>query len=177
VDQQQQPRWRLTELLWTVPPALVLIIVIASYLFEWKWTGFADRTLWDWLKLLLAAAIPAVLGFLGNQVQQKIYLSQQHAEEKRAQDAVLQAYLDQIGQLMLDKHRPLRHSEEGDEVQTLARARTLTVLPRLGGDRKARVVQILYESDLIAKTHPIVPLVGADLSGAYLHRADLRRVA
>jgi hypothetical protein len=94
VDQHQQPRWQLTGLLWTVPPALVLIIVIASYLFEWKWTGFADRTLWDWLKLLLAAATPAVLGFLGNQVRQKIYLSQQHAEEKRAQDAPLQAYLD-----------------------------------------------------------------------------------
>jgi len=76
---------------------------------------------------------------------------------------------------MLDKDRPLRHSEEGDEVQTLARA--LTVPPRLGGDRKARVVQFLYESDLIAKAHPIVPLVGADLSGAHLHRADLLRVA
>jgi len=124
-----------------------LIIVIASYLFEWRWTGFADRTLWDLLKLLLAAAVLAVLGFLGNQVQQKIYLSQQHAEEKRAEDAPLQAYLDQIGQLMLDKDRPLRYSEEGDEVQTLARARTLMVPPRLGGDRKARVVQFFYESD------------------------------
>jgi hypothetical protein len=181
VDQQQQSRWRLTGLMWTVMPALVLIIVIASYLFEWKWTGFADRTLWDWLKLLLAAAIPAVLGFLGSQVQQKIYQSQQDAEEKRAQDEALQAYLDQIGQLMLDKlmldkDRPLRHSKEGDEVRTLARARTLTVLARLDGSRKRSVLQFLYESGLITKDCRVLDLGTADLRGAMLGWAVWSRV-
>jgi len=47
--------------------------------------------------------------------------------DRRAQDEALQAYLEQIGQLLLDKDRPLRQSKEGDEVRMLTRARTLTV--------------------------------------------------
>jgi hypothetical protein len=50
--------------------------------------------------------------------------------DRRAQDEALQAYLEQIGQLLLEKN--LRDSKEGDEVRTLARARTLTVLRRAG---------------------------------------------
>jgi uncharacterized protein YjbI with pentapeptide repeats len=66
---------------------------------------------------------------------------------------------------------------------SVARARTLTVLPRLEGDRKARVVQFLYESGLIAKNRPIVAMSGADLSGANLREAtgwteeELRRAS
>jgi uncharacterized protein YjbI with pentapeptide repeats len=89
------------------------------------------------------------------------------------QDDALQAYLDQIGQLLLDKDRPLRQSEEGDEEQTLARARTRTVLARLDGSRKASVVQFLYESELIATDRPVLDLSGADLSEANLSHAAL----
>jgi len=67
----------------------------------------------------------------------------------RAQDEALQGYLDQMGQLLLDKQRPLRQSKEGDEVSTLARARTLTLLLRLESARKQTVVQFLYESGLL----------------------------
>jgi uncharacterized protein YjbI with pentapeptide repeats len=102
-------------------------------------------------------------------------------EELRAQDAALQAYLDQMSQLMLGGN--LRDSEEDSEVRTLARARTRTVLARLDGQRKGRVVQFLYEASLIVREHPVVSLSdvrlrGADLShldlsGAYLSGADL----
>jgi uncharacterized protein YjbI with pentapeptide repeats len=93
--------------------------------------------------------------------------------DQRRQDDALQAYLDQIGQLLLDKDRPLRQSEEGDEEQTLARARTRTVLARLDGSRKASVVQFLYESELIATDRPVLDLSGADLSEANLRYAGL----
>jgi hypothetical protein len=72
-------------------------------------------------------------------------------ENQRAQDAALQAYLDQMSQLLLDEGRPLRQPKEGDEVRTLARARTLTVLPRLDGERKASVVRFLYTQDCSTK--------------------------
>jgi 1,4-dihydroxy-2-naphthoate octaprenyltransferase len=58
----------------------------------------------------------------------------------------LQAYLDQMSALML--HNNLRDSEEDSEARRLARARTLTVLGRLGPDRKRTVVRFLYESAL-----------------------------
>jgi uncharacterized protein YjbI with pentapeptide repeats len=93
--------------------------------------------------------------------------------DQRAQDDALQAYLNHIGELLLDKDRPLRQSKERDEVGTLARARTLTVLTRLGGERKGSIVRFLYESDLITKDPLILDLRSADLSCANLRGAQL----
>jgi uncharacterized protein YjbI with pentapeptide repeats len=105
-------------------------------------------------------------------------------ENQRAQDEALQAYLDQMGQLLLDTNSPLRQSGEGAEVRTLARARTLTVLGRLDGERKGSILQFLSESNLIAKERPVVSIAGADLRkaslilcalyGTDLHGIDLR---
>jgi uncharacterized protein YjbI with pentapeptide repeats len=63
-------------------------------------------------------------------------------------------------------------------VRTLARARTLTVLPRLDGRRKGTVVRFLYEANLIERERVIVDLWEADLraadqAGTNLHRAHL----
>jgi hypothetical protein len=92
---------------------------------------------------------------------------------QRAQDDASQAYLDQMTRLMLDRDRPLRRSQEGDEVRTLARARTLTVLSRLDGARKGNVVQFLYESNLVNKRQKVVNLRGADLGAADLTEANV----
>jgi hypothetical protein len=80
-----------------------------------------------------------------------------------------------MSQLLVDKERPLHRAQLGDNLSTVARARTLTVLPRLDRARKARVVQFLYESNLIAVNRPIVALGKADLSGADLRRVPLYR--
>ncbi len=62
---------------------------------------------------------------------------------------------------------------------TIARARTLTVLQRLSSDldlnrdRKGRVIQFLYESDLIKGEDSAVSLKGANLVKASLHGLDL----
>jgi len=86
---------------------------------------------------------------------------QRDIEDQRAQDAALQSYFDQMGELMLEKN--LRGPEEDSEARTLARARTLTVLGRLDSDRKKRLLQFLYEADLIMKVNTVVDLDGADL--------------
>jgi uncharacterized protein YjbI with pentapeptide repeats len=194
VDQQQQARWRPTtrQLLWAggIAALAFLIIVVCGYLFGWKWTGlvkdanYHKRTLWDWLQLLIIPAVLAGVGLWFNRQQREQELkttSQQREQElktadRRAQDEALQAYLDQIGQLLLDKDPSLRQAEPGDEVRTLARARTLTVLARLHGERKGTVVQFLYESGLIAKDHPVLALGGADLTGAHLSYGQLDKV-
>ncbi len=42
--------------------AILLILLIGSYAFDWKWTGFkANGNLWDWLSLFLVPIIVAVL--------------------------------------------------------------------------------------------------------------------
>jgi hypothetical protein len=156
-----------------------LLIVLGGYVQHWEWTGLAvdtnypKRKLWDWLKLLIVPVVLALGGYLftrsENQRTQEVAdkertLDREIADERR-QDDTLQAYLDQIGQLLLDKERPLRQSKKDDEVQTLARARTLTVLASLDGRRKGTVVQFLYESGLIDRGNRVVRLHGADLAG------------
>ena len=175
IDQEQQSRWQPTrrQLLWAgvVASAAFLIIVICGYLFEWKWTGLPKRTLWDWLKLLIVPVVLAFGGYLFNRAEsrraqqeaaeqhrvdqgianQRVQTDQAIAHQHR-QDEALQAYLDNIGALLLDKDRPLREASRFDEVVTLARSRTLTVLRRLDGERKGRVLQFLMESNLIIDT-------------------------
>jgi uncharacterized protein YjbI with pentapeptide repeats len=179
--------WRPTRrhALWVVgiavSVALVATISTLGYKDEWTWTGFvkdtdySKRTLWDWLDLLIVPVVLAIGGYLFTRSENRATLA---AAERRAQDEALQAYLDQVGQLLIDKDTPLRQSED-NEVRPLARAQTLTVLSRLDDNRKARVVQFLYEAALIAKDHPVLGLSGADLSGTNLHgsvlsAADLR---
>jgi uncharacterized protein YjbI with pentapeptide repeats len=90
--------------------------------------------------------------------------------------------------LMLE--RDLRHAEVGDEIQTVARARTLTALGRLDPSRKRALMQFITEAGLVqgsinekALTSrstgrkeafegvPVISLSGADLSGT-----DLREI-
>ncbi len=43
--------------------ALVVVIVLIFVGYWFDWTGFARKTLWDWLQLLAALAVPVVLTF------------------------------------------------------------------------------------------------------------------
>jgi len=112
----------------------------------WTLRKFGGQTVWDWLHLLSALAIPVVLAAIGlwftaqqDQRQQEIEgqrakqaqkIEDQRADaerelaRERAQDEALQAYLSQMGSLLLEKD--LRESAMDSEVRTLARARTLT---------------------------------------------------
>lgn len=126
------------------------------------------------------------VAYCGQNISRQQYLGQQVTEEKRAQEEALQAYLDHIGQLLLDKDKPLRHSKEGDEVSMLARARTLTALSQLDGKRKGILIRFLSEARLIqgrpgmesgvrgwTQHRPIIGLTAADLSDADLSDVDL----
>jgi hypothetical protein len=95
----------------------------------------------------------------------------QEVENRRAQGSSLQAYFQQMGDLLLDKD--LREAQTGDEVRILAQAQTHTVLPTLNADRKRSVVVFLHKSMLIRGSDPIVGLVDADLSGVALSNAHL----
>jgi hypothetical protein len=139
------------------------------------WTGFADKTLWEWLQLLGALAIPLVLALAGFWFTSQQEQSAQVVEEQRAQDAALQVYLDQMGTLLLTEG--LRKSEEGSEVRLLARARTITVLGRFDPKRKSEVMRFLVETSLVQRVEkkgaPLISLRQANLSGANLTSAPL----
>src|SRR5919107_2420762 len=142
-----------------------------------RW-GFRGKTVWNWMELLIVPLALAVIGlaFSVQQDARQQRVENQRAEAERelavqrAQDEALQAYLDQMSTLMLEKD--LRNSEADSEVRTLAQARTLTILERVNPDRKAEVMQFLVEASLIQSVGGKSPIIG--LRGADMHNTDLR---
>jgi uncharacterized protein YjbI with pentapeptide repeats len=145
----------------------------------WTLREFGGKTLWDWLQLLI---VPVVLSLITvvfawqqdirqDQIESKRANAERELARERAQDEALQAYLSQMGSLLLEKD--LRKSAKDSEVRSLARARTLTVLSRLDSARKERLLQFLYEAGLLHKEKPVIDLTGADLSGIDLRNNNL----
>lgn len=162
------PGWRPTasqRLVWAIRGATVLgvLALIASAV---------DKPLWDWLDLLIVPVVLAIGGYLFNSSQNR---AAQRAAELRAQDDALQAYLDDMTDMLTPKkdQSSLNDDPPPNSLRHLARARTLTVLTRLDGVRKAHIVQFLYESGLITRGHVVVDLSEADLREANLTRTNL----
>jgi hypothetical protein len=166
---------------------------------KWKWLGFSGKTLWDWLQLLAILALPVVLAFvwISFSIQQDASNQQQHlvdlkiAQDNRRsalkiaddqqQEATLKAYLDDMTTLLLGEKLG-DQAPTSAEAAVLARSKTITALSRLTDpQRKAAVVQFLYESHLIgyydsphsSLHHSIIDLSGALLSGANLSSVNL----
>ena len=151
-----------------------------------KWIGVSEKTLWDWLQLLTALAIPVAIaiGTMWFSAQQNEASSRSNDRQHQTdlqiandqqQETALQTYLDHMSDLLLNNK--LHESHPGDEVRNVARARTLTVLPQLNGTRKGEFVQFLYEAGLIDQKNEIISLYSAnlddaDLSSAHLNDAD-----
>lgn len=158
----------------------------------WTLREFGGKPLWDWMQLLIVPLVLAIIGLLFQLQQaerqrtfdkQQQTLEDRRAEaeqevaEQRAQAAALQAYLDQMGDLLLEKN--LRESDADSEVRTLARARTLVVLETLDSDRNNRVLRFLEETGLIQSgpegRAPIVSLKYAALGDFKLKGRQLLR--
>jgi uncharacterized protein YjbI with pentapeptide repeats len=169
--------------------AIIVLLAIGGA--SLGWTGFRGKTVWDFLQLLIVPLMLAAIGFWftaqqdqrqqqieDKRAQQAQKIEDQRAEAERelaaqrAQDEALQAYLDQMSGLLLE--RELRTSKEDSEVRTLARARTLTVLKRLDSERNSDLLQFLHEAQLISGTDPVITLNRSNLSGAQLSGLDLR---
>jgi uncharacterized protein YjbI with pentapeptide repeats len=158
----------------------------------WTLREFGGKSVWDWMGLLIVPIVLSLITIVFTIVQdlRQQWIEDQRAKverelaEQRAQDEALQAYLAQMGQMLLDRDTPLRQSKEGDEAWVLARARTLTVIQRLDSDRNGDVIRFLDEAGLIGREESSIGLLSdADVRGAYfeaylrgarLHGVDLR---
>src|SRR5947209_3458481 len=125
-----------------------------------KRTGFEDKSLWDKLNVLGTLAIPLIIALatIGFGLLQVHLTELQHQNDiqladDQQQEATLKAYLDDMTTLLLDKK--LGSQDQGAltasaQAAVIARAKTLTALRRLTNpQRKATVVQFLYQSQLI----------------------------
>jgi hypothetical protein len=164
--------------------AIVVMLAIAGA--RRSWTAFQGKTVWDFLQLLIVplmlVAIGLVFSLQQDARQQRVEDQRSDAErelaEQRAQDEALQAYLDQMSELMLD--RKLLEAEQGTPLYTLAQARTSTVILRLDAEHNESVTRFLSNSglaqdnDASARLLREITLSHATLSHAYLINSDLR---
>jgi uncharacterized protein YjbI with pentapeptide repeats len=140
----------------------------------------AEATTWRRLGPLMVSLVLLFAGFsVGffsawalQEQSQAAQSAERVLENRRIQAATFEAYRTQMDTYL--RQEGLRHSEEGEEVRSLARAQTITVLGRLGPEGKGSVVRFLYEASLIDKERPLVDLGEADLSEAKLGLAELR---
>lgn len=153
------------------------------------WTGFGEykasngevvpsKNLWDWLNLLIVPFVLAIGAWWLNKTEKQ---NEQELAEKRAEfdrkleddrnrEAILQSYLDHMTNLLLANG--LRESKKDDEIRSIARAKTITVLRILDSIRKGILLQFLREAGLIEED-PIVNIKWANLSRADLQKANL----
>ncbi len=149
---------------WFIGACIVIFVLIfANYRFQWTWAGF-NKSLWDWMQLLIIPLALAVIAILFNRADRK---NEQKIASDNQQEAALQSYLDRLSELQLKEN--LRKLEPDAEAWNIARSRTLTVLRGLDPNRKGSVLRFLSESGLIS----IIDLSGADLVGAELSEVKL----
>jgi hypothetical protein len=133
-------------------------------------------TLWDWLQLLIVPAAIAIGGFWLDRMQRE---RDEASAGRRTQDALLQAYLASMGELLMNNNLSRAYpGQEHDDVwaaglRVVARARTLTALDGAPPNHKRSVVRFLREAHLIDSERTIVSLAGADLREVDLSRSHL----
>lgn len=160
----------------------LLVVAIATALaiegYDHAWTGFPEyvpkdkdavreKTLWDWLDLLIVPAVLAIVAFLLDGSRKR---SDQAVESDRQRQTTLEGYFDYVSDLLLAGH--LSCATTSSVARKLVRTRTLAALRLLDGKRKAQVLQFLYEARLI-DSNPVVNLNGADFRSALLDEATL----
>jgi uncharacterized protein YjbI with pentapeptide repeats len=168
------PDWRPTawQGLWAIRIVLAIIVGLGLLTVAGRPFGI---TLWDWLELLV---VPAVIAGGGLWFTNQRAKTDREIAKKSRQDEALQAYIDHMSDMLIPKEgQPSLYKAQPDpSLRSVARARTLTVLKRLDGYGKARVVQFLYESELLDIDQPVVDLIDADLSSAMCDWSNLSKI-
>lgn len=161
----------------------------------WHATGFQNRSLWEWMELLI---FPVLVGVGAVYVEAKLGEEQERQAEAdrkleqsiatdRYQQEALNQYFDRVSKILEenDKSAVLTEDEGGNFTNkkdlkltgvkvAIIRSRTLTTLRELDGRRKGLLVQFLMENALIRGENPFIPLDGADLQEANLMNLNLR---
>ena len=171
--------------------AIILVLgvgalIFAGYWFDWNWTGFnasvgprvqqyqPEKTLWDWLQLLIIPAGLTLFAFWYNRKQQQATEQRAQIESDRAlefqRQTTLQTYIDRMSELLLEKD--MDTIKQDTKLLAVMRARTLTALVVLDASRKTSVFEFLYSTGLIH----VVYLAEADFSGASMNGANLREI-
>ncbi len=143
-----------------------------------KFFDLYQKTVWDWLDLLIVPILLAVGGFwISYQMEQQ----QREIANERYQQELLRGYLDQISQLLIE--HDLKTADEFSDVKVLAQSISSTTLRDLDKQRRNSLMLFLRSTGLAAplensgsKTGILswADLSNMDLSGVVMNAIDLR---
>jgi hypothetical protein len=163
---------------WTMIFMLAGIVIVLVYVgdFFFSWAGFAGKTIWDWLDLLIVPLVLSVTAFLLNRSLKE---NEQLIAEDNFLEAELQSYFESISKWLFEYD--LRNASPDSDVGLMSRALTLRAFRRLDDQRKKALLIFLCEADLITGDAPVISLKdadlqGLDLAGEYLSGINLREV-
>ena len=184
---------------WTwIVGALGVVLLVAVVAFGIFWFGGDWKALIGWRALVdyinpknatgrkdalqvyalivagVVATITAGVGLANLWLTRRNLKQQRELEAQRAQGTALQAYYEQIGNLITKDE--LRNTKRKD-IRELARGQTLTVLKEVDGDGKGSLLTFLRGAGLIGTQNPAVVLTGADLRRVALGGANLTGVS
>ncbi|MBA7467610.1 hypothetical protein ES707_02831 [subsurface metagenome] len=183
---------RLSQILHTHRNTIIVYLVVIAILLLLFWAAqAAGKTLWEYLEILI---IPLVIGIAAFWFQRTVAKRDKaiekaarerdeaikeaaierglEIESDRQRQATLATYFDRMSDLLINNR--LRELEEGSEVRTVAKARTVSALRNLDGKRIAQVIQFLTESSLGGEKLLTIELLEADLQKVDLRGADLQ---
>ncbi len=174
-------------------PFLLFLLLMAALRFREKtgwpsWTGFQNKTLWDFMSLLV---VPIMLGSMAlvygsydasrqNALENQREEAQLAIEDNRINEDILQSYFDDISGLILEhglngEDLANREVDEFTEAQVLARARTLATISVLDGKRNGLLLRFLLETNLFDLLHN--ERLSINLEEAILTEYDLSEVS
>jgi uncharacterized protein YjbI with pentapeptide repeats len=142
--------------------------------------GAGNRAIWEALVVLGVLLVGFAIGFWyseqRNAARYQVVTDELAKLEREENKAALREYFDQMARLLLE--RDLLDSQDGDEVQDLARARTLAAISASDAEDNKSLTRFLTDMDLVKGSDPVrllqrSYLPNVDLSGAFLPAADL----
>jgi uncharacterized protein YjbI with pentapeptide repeats len=144
----------------------------------WRWTGFADKTLWNILELLVLP-LSLIVGawYLNGRLtqQQQVLQSQADEQQRVAQQTIAESQQDildrYIEEIISEIETGLLDTDPDAQRREIARARTLLTLRSLDEERKMLLLQFIYEAGLINDSDTVISLQRANLSNLDLDRA------
>lgn len=160
---QQNPLW----VAGATGVATVVVVVVFRF-YRRGGLGFADKTFWHWLELILVPAAIALGILLLNSLEKR--RDRRIRIEADRRDA-LERYYDRMKDLILN--HGLLTSAKGDPARVLAQALTYATVRELDGNRKGDVLRFLHNAQLIRRGDSKVSLVSANFSNAVLVNTNL----
>lgn len=178
--QRRRNRTKIT----AIAALIILAVGMVAVVKEGGGSGFADKSIWDWLDLLIIPLVLAMGALWFNKAERKA--DREAAEEKarlareieknRQQQETLSTYLDRMADLLINCSLRASAPDSASEVRTVARARTLSTLRWLDPNRVHIVINFLLESRLMTREFKLVDLNELDLTSIRLFRKNLETV-